>query len=307
MKNSRFDPGSAMVIASVATGVLQSLSSTPSWRESFYTKAMQQANQLGRKLNAKREALIMSFEKAYNELSTKHNLQSINFQNASASELNKAMEAFDKYGNTELVKKYDKLNTEFNDYVKTYKTQLDSMISKISGGKVQSLSILAKNHNDKVDDMIAKWSNDWDKHEKDISSKISTQREKDTISFDSKRQQTSQHFKDEINKAESDLVSKQNSESNKLQQDKYNKYNTLANAVESANKLIDKIESEASKNSTKWYDHILDFVGNILPSGSTPGITGNDKTNNLAMGIMPSKTDKDNIEQGVNLDVEFKV
>lgn len=289
----------AITIGTVVVGTLQSLSNTPSWREKYYSEQLRKANYLGNKLNAKKEALMQSFETAYTKMARQHDLEKLNFNNLSNIELNKALAAFDKYGNSELVNKYDRLNKEYNDYISKNKTLLESAIAKASGGKVSSLSSLAKIHNDKIDDVVSEWTNKLDKHDKDIKNAIDSSRERDANDLNSKREEFSNKAKNDISKAEVALNGKHVKQQEKLQKQKQDKYNTLADAVNSANDWIYQLENGSAKHSTTWKDHLYDFLdaGNQSAKQFTESKVKADS--------YLSKDKQEKLDKGLNLDINF--
>lgn len=295
--------GGAIMIGSVVLGTLQSLSSTPGWREQYYSEKLREANKLGNQLNAKKEALMQSFERAYTELSNKHNLEKLNFNNNASTAMTKALNAFSTYGENELISKYENLNKEMNNYLNKYQTDIDKTVAKMTNGKVYSLSSLAKQHNDKVDDVIAEIQNNAVKHSSDVKDKLSAAKDKDTVKLESAKDKFKAGATDKIQEAESKLVKKQGNESNKLQQQKYNKYNTLAAATEAANEWISRIEEGSIKNQTKWYDHLNDFMDNITGTESSNWW----KHHEVKQYGESTVDERDKIQAGKDLDVEFKI
>lgn len=300
---SKRSASGAIMIGSVILGTLQSLSSTPGWREEYYSEKLREANKIGNQLNAKKEALMQSFERAYTELSNKHNLQKLNFNNESSTAMTKALNAFSTYGETELINKYEALNKEMNNYLNKYQTDVDKTVAKMTNGKVYSLSSLAKQHNDKVDDVIAEIQNKAIKHSSDVKDKLSSAKDKDTVKLEAAKDKFKTDATDKIQEAESKLVEKQGNESNKLQQQKYDKYNTLAAATEAANDWISRIEEGSIKNQTKWHDHLTDFTDKVFGTSDLKWF----KENVVKQYGESTVNERDKIQAGQELDVEFKI
>lgn len=293
-KQNRIDPGTIMGIASVSIGVLSGLEGK-GWREGISRDLLNQANRIGVKLNAKKEELIMSFEKAYSDLASRHNLEQINFREISSKKLNDVVNTFNKYGETQLVEKYNNLALQYNDYYKKNKTVLESTISKISGGKVTSLSSLANIHNNKIDDMVASWSADFDKHNSDIKDKMDLSKQKDSIDLDNAKQSIKDNLSNKVVKAENDMLTKQQLEQDKLQSQKKEKYDTLSKAVNDANDWIQKIQHKAPSNTTKWYHNVaawFDPIGDRMAKRDW---------------YMQMDADRRNMNQGLKLDTEFDI
>lgn len=253
----------AVMIGSAAVGMLDALKPVGK-KEKYYNKRVAEAIKVGNELNAKKEELLNSFEHTYNELASKHNLQRIDFNSKSQQAFNTAYDAFVKYGETELIKKYDDVNKQFSSYINKNKTLLDQTVNKISGGKIVSLSSLAEKHNDNIDKLVSEWTNAYEKDIRDKEQQIDKDKQMDSVKWNDAQSQFKNQSTNKINEANDNLSKKQQAQLDKLNKDKFTKYNNLNQAMNAVNDWYGRIQQDAGKYVSSTWDKMNDALDDLF-------------------------------------------